>query len=268
MWDTENPRAVASISREVHYPHFVEFLPDGQTLMSVDSAGTTCWNVAEKRRQRSIARPNTEIRSVYISPTGSIRAIGSIENRLLVWDVDADETIATFAGHQEFVRTFAFAPAGEPFASGDTEGGLYVWDPQGKQTALLGHTRLIRSLAFDRDGKRLVSGSTDGTARVWDVVSGEEIATLPLAPFDLTLESENYIGDAEQKQRKLRLQHEQAHQRRHNLRILSHWRQLFFHRVEVSLLVECTTRFGCGMPQIMSFSWRYFHHMNVGSRLR
>ena len=208
VWDMENPRAVASISREVHYPHFVAFLPDGQTLVSVDSVGTTCWNVAEKRRQRLIARPNTEIRSVYISPTGSIRAIGSIENRLLVWDVDTDETIATFAGHQEFVRTFAFAPTGEPFASGDTEGGLYVWDTQGKQTALLGHTRLIRSLAFDPDGKRLVSGSTDGTARVWDVDSGEEIATLPLAPFDLTLESENYVGDAEQKQRKLRLQRE------------------------------------------------------------
>lgn len=208
VWDANNPRAIASISREVHYPHFVAFLPDGQTLVSVDSAGTTCWNVVEKRRQRLIARPNTEIRFVYISPTGSIRAIGSIENRLLVWDVDTDETIATFTGHQEFVRTFAFAPAGEPFASGDTEGGLYVWDTQGKQTALLGHTSLIRSLAFDRDGKRLVSGSTDGTARVWDVASGEEIATLPLAPFDLTLESENYVGDAEQKQRKLRLQRE------------------------------------------------------------
>ena len=206
VWDADNPHAVASIFREVHFPHFVAFLPDGQTLVSVDSAGTTCWNVAEKRRQRSIARPNTEIRSVYISPTGSIRAIGSIENRLLVWDVDTDETIVTFAGHQEFVRTFAFAPLGEPFASGDTEGKLYVWDTQGKQTALLGHTRLIRSLAFDPDGKRLVSGSTDGTARVWDVDSGKEIATLPLAPFDLTLEAERYVGDAEQKQRKLRLQ--------------------------------------------------------------
>ena len=208
VWDTENSRVIASISREVHYPHLVAFLPDGQTLVSVDSAGTTCWNIAEKRRQRSIARPNTEIRSVYISSTGSIRAIGSIENRFLVWDVDTDETVATFAGHQEFVRTFAFAPAGESFASGDAEGGLYVWDTQGKQTALVGHTRLIRSLAFDRDGKRLVSGSTDGTARVWNVDSGEEIATLPLAPFDLTLESENYIGDTEQKQRKLRLQRE------------------------------------------------------------
>ena len=207
VWDTENPRAVASISREVHYPHFVAFLPDGQTLVSVDSAGTTCWNVAEKRRQRLIARPNTEIRSVYISPTGRIRALGSTtEKRLLVWDVDTDETIATFAGHQEFVRTFAFAPAGEPFASGDTEGGLYVWNTQGKQTALVGHTRLIRSLAFDRDGKRLVSGSTDGTARVWNVASGEEIATLALAPFDQTLEAERYVGDAVQKQRKLRLQ--------------------------------------------------------------
>ena len=208
VWDTENPRAVASISREVHYPHFVAFLPDGETLVSVDSAGTTCWNIVEKRRQRSITRPNTEIRSLYISSTGRIRALGSIENRLLVWDVDTDETIATFAGHQEFVRTFAFAPVGEPFASGDTEGGLYVWDTQGKQTALLGHTRLIRSLAFDPDGKRLVSGSTDGTARVWEVASGKEIATLPLVPFDLTLESENYVGDAAQKQRKLRLEHQ------------------------------------------------------------
>lgn len=208
VWDMDNPRVVASISREVHYPHFVGFLPDGQTLVSVDSAGTTCWNVAEKRRQRSIARPNTEIRSVYISPTGSIRAIGSIKNRLFVWDVDTDETIATFAGHQEFIRTFAFAPAGEPFTSGDTKGGLYVWDTQGKQTALVGHTDLIRSLAFDPDGKRLVSGSTDGTARVWDVASGKEMATLALAPFDQTLEAERYVGNAEQKQRKLRLQRE------------------------------------------------------------
>ncbi len=208
VWDTDNPRAVASISREIDSPHFVAFLPNGQTLVSVDSPGITCWNVAEKRRQRSITHPHTEVRSVYISPTGNIRAINSLENTLHVWDVDTDETIATFAGHQEYVRTFAFAPAGEPFASGDTEGGLYIWDTQGKQTALLGHTRLIRSLAFDREGKRLVSGSTDGTARIWDVASGKEIATLPLAPFDQTLEVERYVGDAVQKQRKLRLQHE------------------------------------------------------------
>lgn len=53
-----------------------------------------------------------------------------------------------------------------------------------------------------------MSGSRDGTARIWDVTSGKEIATLPLAPFDLTFASENYIGDAAQKQRKLRLQRE------------------------------------------------------------
>ena len=208
VWDTDNPRAVASISREIDFPHFVAFLPDGQTLVNVDTPEITCWNVIEKRRQQSITHPRTEVRSIYISLTGNIRAINSLENTLHVWDVDTDETIATFAGHQEYVRTFAFAPAGEPFASGDTEGGLYIWDTQGKQMALLGHTSLIRSLAFDRDGKRLVSGSTDGTARIWDVASGKEITTLPLAPFDLTLESENYVGDAEQKQRKLRLQRE------------------------------------------------------------
>ena len=53
-----------------------------------------------------------------------------------------------------------------------------------------------------------MSGSTDGTARIWDVASGKEIATLSLAPFDQTLEAERYVGDAVQKQRKLRLQHE------------------------------------------------------------
>ena len=50
--------------------------------------------------------------------------------------------------------------------------------------------------------------------------------------------------------------------------VLSQWKRLLFHRVEVLLLVECTTSFGCGMPQHTSFLWRSFRHMNVDSHLR
>jgi len=202
VWTLDNPYTGVPISRYVSFPDVVSFSPDGRTLVGVGIAPATCWDVATKRPRRLMPRAETRgrsqksIRSVYISPAGNIYALGTFQNILNVWDLETNETIATLTEHQEYVLAAAFAPKGERWASGGHNGELYVWERQGTRKALPGHTDAIQALAFAPDEQCLLSASNDGTVRIWHVVSGEEIASLPLGQLDV----ERYLGDSHHKQ--------------------------------------------------------------------
>ena len=203
VWTAGNSNTLSSIPGHTHIPFSLTFSPDGQTLVSVGSGFATCWNVATKQRQQSIACTKTTIHSVYISPSDNMRAIGEVENRLNVWDIETSNTFAILTQHQKKITSVAFDFVGQQWVSADIEGKLYVSDDKDKQIALFGHTDSIVSLAFAPDGKRLVSASRDNTVRVWDITNNEEIASLHLTPLldGKLLDANLYKGDYREIQR-------------------------------------------------------------------
>src|SRR5262249_35488853 len=73
--------------------------------------------------------------SVAFDPAGRLLALGGLDGRIHLWDVERRE----------------FRPA------------------------LTGHQAMVEALTFSRDGRRLRSCSLEGTARLWDVVQGEPL---------------------------------------------------------------------------------------------
>ena len=173
--------------REPHFPWpypKVAWL-DNQTLASTrDYPGIELWDVDQKCPRETLLR-DENIYTYTVLPYG--RMLGTrLRNETKVWDAsNPDEPVAEFTAPKEpsdWVRHEIFAPTGDRIAAGSREGTVYVWNFQNPENPiqLTGHTDYIHSLAFSPDGKRLVSGARDDTTRLWDVVSGKQIAILPL----------------------------------------------------------------------------------------
>jgi hypothetical protein len=89
-----------------------------------------------------------------------------------------DESIRTFSGHDDFVRSVAFAPDGVTALSGSSsDSTVRLWEiASGKEIhRLSGHTGSVFSVSFAPDGRTALSGGPDGTVRLWDIATLKEI---------------------------------------------------------------------------------------------
>jgi WD40 repeat protein len=137
-----------------------------------------------------------------------------------LWDLEAGQELATFAGHKEKVECLAFAPDGRRFLSGSADGTMRLWDlpdeatlgrlaaaapppaapgpqPEADRSGVVRTLTVAgpggpnQNVAFSRDGKRAVSASgtlaagaggvEGGPLRVWDLERAEELRRFPTA---------------------------------------------------------------------------------------
>ena len=179
------------------------FFPDGKTLVSMGRGSAYCWDILEKRWQRLVYDEKRSIRHVCFSPEGSMHAHGTVRNTNtgIVWNVETDETIATFTKPDTRLIVTAFAPATGYCAFGDLKGNCYVFGGEEPSRILSGHTGAIKAIAFSANGEQLACTSHGAAAYVWDVASGKQVATLSTAR---KLDENLYTGDAEQLQKRLK----------------------------------------------------------------
>jgi hypothetical protein len=110
---------------------------------------------------------------VAFSPDGKTLASGSLDNTIILWDVEIRQRIGDpLIGHKGTINTLAFNPDGQTLASGSSDNTIILWDVATRQPIgdpLTGHTASVLSLAFSPDGKTLASGSADDSIILWDL---------------------------------------------------------------------------------------------------
>ncbi len=147
----------------------VAFSPDGSKLASAGSL----WDVATGSHT-----PLETYYSAAFSPDGTLLALGAYDARIILWDLAAGTTAATYA-HRGTVYSVAFSPDGTKLATGNIAGRVFLWDvATGAHETLEGHTDEVHSVAFSPDGRTLASGSNDHTVGLWDVGTGTHITAL------------------------------------------------------------------------------------------
>jgi WD40 repeat protein len=108
---------------------------------------------------------------VAFTPDGTQLATGDSNGEVHLWRVADGQHLASYKGHENWVRTIAFSPDGKTLASGSDDQTIRLWDVATHRCldVLTGHTVWIWSLAFSPDGKTLASGSDDQTIRLWNI---------------------------------------------------------------------------------------------------
>jgi len=134
-----------------------------------------------------------EVKSVAISPDGTLIASGSLDKIIKLWLIDTGELLHTIAGHSSAVLSLAFSPNGQTLASASNmefQGAtIKLWNVStGKLQTTLGNSLLaLRTscLAFSPDGLTLASGHLDAKIRLWNLGNCQIRGTLKSHGWDV-----------------------------------------------------------------------------------
>ncbi|CAH1760835.1 20792_t:CDS:2 [Entrophospora sp. SA101] len=130
---------------------------------------------------------------------------GSWDKNLRKWNTKTKESIFTFSGHEDFVKSLVISQSKSILYSGSSDKLIRSWDlVTGKQLkSFQGHTRGIGDLALggdgDEDEKFLYSASSDMYIRKWNTSTGECLQiieghlTMIIVLLDITLEHPDFV---------------------------------------------------------------------------
>jgi WD40 repeat protein len=120
------------------------------------------------------------VRAGGLSPRGGLLALGGVDGRLMLWDVQHGAERFALPMPRANIEAVAFSADGSLLAAGTDNGTMTLWSTaDGRRLAILeGHEKQVLALAFAPDGRTLASGGWDRCARLWDVASGRQLGVL------------------------------------------------------------------------------------------
>lgn len=188
LWDVKSGRNVATLKGHDGGVTSVAFTRDGKILVSSGGSSIIVWDVATRRKARSIDVGALQgVRSLAVHSDGVTLATSGDGVRL--WDLKTGKSIAALnvpangpGGHVESV---AFSPDGKFLAAGTFNSKVFVWDAKTRNhTATLGTAggdnvfEPISAIAFSPNGKRLASVPVKPVVGIWNVESRRLVGTL------------------------------------------------------------------------------------------
>jgi WD40 repeat protein len=195
LWDVSTGKQRACWKGHRFPVCFVQFSPDGRTLVSADRrerwgppVNAFLWDVGTGKllsRFRGIPGEDYFPVPMAFSPDGKSLAVSQGDAGVLLWDIVSRKERRRYpTGPAQFFyigerrRQLEFSSDGRLLI--DNSEGLRIWDVQtGKeQHAYESHRTYVEELVFSPDGRTLASRDARRALRLWDVRTGK-----PLPPF-------------------------------------------------------------------------------------
>ncbi|XP_057722283.1 uncharacterized protein LOC130936254 [Arachis stenosperma] len=142
---------------------------DRDSVSSDESGSAHIVNISTGKVINTLVSHSESIECVGFSPSDSWAAIGGLDKKLVIWDVEHSLSRAT-CNHKYGVTCLAWLDASN-LATGCSDGSVRLWDSRSGEctTTFRGHRDSIHALCVSADHKYLVSASWDGTARVFEL---------------------------------------------------------------------------------------------------
>jgi WD40 repeat protein/DNA-binding SARP family transcriptional activator len=157
----------------------VAFAPDGHTAYS--AAGDRiifCWDAENGALIRGDSAA-VGLASMALFHDGRRGALGTLDSRLLFYDLQRGAVSGHLFGHRGRVQTVAVADDDALALTGAADHEARLWDLQhGAETRRLtsAHTAISAGqIAISRDGHYLLAGHIDGSLTLWELTSGREM---------------------------------------------------------------------------------------------
>ncbi|KAF7820574.1 angio-associated migratory cell protein [Senna tora] len=172
-----NPKSGENLNVVRGHPYHTE----GLTCMSISSSSTLALtgskdgsvhvvNITTGKVISSLASHSDSIECVGFAPSDSWAAIGGLDQRLVVWDIEHSLSRST-CDHEDGVTCLAWVGAVH-VATGCVDGIVRLWDSRSGECVrtFMGHSDAIQSISVSANRDYIVSVSLDGTARVFELV--------------------------------------------------------------------------------------------------
>lgn len=175
------------------------FLPDNSGFISVGADNRILRS--DFKTTAEIARSNTRINKIALSPDAKTLVGGSVDGNVYLWDLtNMDNGPTTLVNKNESssnkqnsraIKSVKFSHDGNYLAYGSEDGRLVIWDmkkDQQVQPTLTGFRAPITDIEFSPNDRLLLGTSTNSQVRVWDMQN----------LFDLPIVLEDYKGVRDQ----------------------------------------------------------------------
>ncbi|MCG9128055.1 PD40 domain-containing protein [Candidatus Poribacteria bacterium] len=180
LYDTKTYEELKLFTDNTDYFHFVNFSPDGNTLIGVihdyDSSYTIqIWDVITGDLVSTFKGELHRIFYTIFNPNSkTVALIGRNGNSIHLWNL-ITEDFKELNGHIPDVQNIVFCPDGKTLASGGKDEVIRLWDVDSGELkhTFAGHALSIDFLKYSYDGKMIVSYGGDNNICAWNVESGE-----------------------------------------------------------------------------------------------
>jgi WD40 repeat protein/serine/threonine protein kinase len=141
----------------------IAFSPDGNWRATGDANGQICLSHGETQTMIPSVH-SSAVSSLAFSSDGHWLATGGVEGVVTIWDVERQQQLCRFKGHQDRIHNLSFSPDLTSIASASDDGTTRVWNLNAEGASrLFGDQDLpVFSLAYSRDGSRLAIGTGNG----------------------------------------------------------------------------------------------------------
>ncbi|KAG5128031.1 hypothetical protein JHK82_028866 [Glycine max] len=165
MWNTDNAALLKTFIGHGNSVTCGDFTPDEFGIQKVEKALMLCRVVDNN----ALASHSDSIECVGFAPSGSWAAVGGMDKKLIIWDIEHLLPRGT-CEHEDGVSCLAWLGASY-VASGCVDGKVRLWDSRSGKCVktLKGHSDAIQSLSVSANHDYLVSASVDGTACAFEV---------------------------------------------------------------------------------------------------
>ena len=123
------------------------------------------------------------VRQAVFSPDGRLLVSVGEDAKVMVWDFERRQRLATLFGHSDWVTSVAFSPDGKWFATGSQDQTVIVWDAARleKTAVLSGHQDKVTAIAFSPNGRLMASATLSRQTALWDTSRWQKIREFPIS---------------------------------------------------------------------------------------
>jgi WD40 repeat protein len=190
----------------------VAFSPDGHFALTGSSDGVLLWDLTTRKHVFSLGGQRERVKSVLFSPDGRLAVVAAKE--LVLWDVDKQQTVRTFARAKGVIECSSISSDGQFVAASITDYSdvsfansqfvkkgesvpptIQMWRLGADQPVQQYSSRsIVRSIAFSPGANDLLIGQVDGTALLLRAKTGAEIGSLSRETNTPTAATEAFVG--------------------------------------------------------------------------